>query len=97
MSGSLADGEVVGQKHPSYALSLNNLANLHKDSGDYRTALPLYQQALSLRKEVLGEKHPHYASSLNNLAGLHLALRDYRAALPLSAACRLLPAGRHRC
>jgi CHAT domain-containing protein len=51
--------------------------------GEYRAALPLYQEALSLRKEVLGTRHPDYGLSLNNLASLHQGWGENKAALPL--------------
>jgi CHAT domain-containing protein/tetratricopeptide (TPR) repeat protein len=75
--------ELLGERHPSYAASLNNLAGLYQDMGDHRAALPLYQRARDLRKQALGEKHPHYAASLNDLALLYKSMGDYRAALPL--------------
>ena len=75
--------EVLGEKHPEYARSLNNLAVLYNDMGDYAKAEPLYRQALAIRKEVLGEKHPEYAQSLNNLAGLYENMGDYAKAEPL--------------
>ena len=73
----------LGENHPDYAASLNNLAMLYQAMGDYAAALPLYRQALEIRRTALGENHPHYATSLNNLAGLYRAMGDYAAALPL--------------
>jgi CHAT domain-containing protein/Tfp pilus assembly protein PilF len=70
-------------KHPRYAASLNNLAQLYQDRGDHRAALPLLQQALQVLKAALGEKHPEYALSLSNLAGLYKDMGDHKTALPL--------------
>ncbi len=75
--------EVLGEKHPSYANSLNNLAGLYKSQRDYAKAEPLYRQALEINKQVLGEKHPDYANSLNNLAALYRFHGDYAKAEPL--------------
>jgi CHAT domain-containing protein len=75
--------EVLGQRHPDYASSLNNLATFYQVMGEYGKALPLYQQALRLRQEVLGQRHPDYASSLNNLAMLYRDMREHGKALPL--------------
>ena len=61
---------MLGERHPDYAKSLNNLAMLLEAQGDYAGARPLYEKALAIRKEVLGERHPDYAKSLNNLAML---------------------------
>jgi tetratricopeptide (TPR) repeat protein len=72
----------LGEKHPHYATSLNNLAMLYRDMGDYRKALPLLEQALALRNQVLGEEHPDYVR-LNNLAVLYRDMGDFRKALSL--------------
>ena len=39
---------VLGEHHPDYALSLNNLAQLYKIQGDYARALPLFEQATAI-------------------------------------------------
>ena len=57
-----------GRAHPDYAESLNYLASLLNLQSDFAAAKPLYERALTIRKEVLGERHPKYISSLNNLA-----------------------------
>jgi CHAT domain-containing protein/tetratricopeptide (TPR) repeat protein len=75
--------EALGEGHPDYATSLNNLAALYYTLGDYGKALPLYRQALEVRKKALGEQHPDYATSLNNLAALYEAMGEYGQALPL--------------
>jgi len=51
--------------------------------GDHAAALPLFRQALEIRRMALGEGHPHFATSLVNLAWLYKAMGDYAAALPL--------------
>ena len=33
---------MLGEKHPDYATSLNNLARLYQSMGDYAKAEPLY-------------------------------------------------------
>jgi CHAT domain-containing protein len=73
----------LGEKHPAYATSLNNLAMLYRAMGDYARARPLYEQARDLHKAALGEKHPLYALSLNNLAALYQDMGDYARARPL--------------
>ena len=75
--------EVLGDKHPDYAESLNNLAAFYVSTGQSQQALPLYREALQIREEALGKKHPHYAQSLHNLAGVCESLGDYAAALTL--------------
>ncbi|MEM9275418.1 MAG: tetratricopeptide repeat protein [Cyanobacteria bacterium P01_F01_bin.143] len=73
----------LGEKHPDFATSLNNLAALYDSQGKYKQAEPLYLQALELRKEILGENHPDFATSLNNLAGLYYSQGKYEQAEPL--------------
>jgi CHAT domain-containing protein/tetratricopeptide (TPR) repeat protein len=75
--------EILTENHPFYALSLDNLALLYKEMGDYRKALPLSEQARDLRHKLLTENHPAYAQSINNLATLYQAMGDYAKALPL--------------
>ena len=65
------------------ATSLNNLALLYSDSGDYARAEPLYKRLLAIREKALGPDHPDVATSLNNLAELYRATGDYANAEPL--------------
>jgi tetratricopeptide (TPR) repeat protein/CHAT domain-containing protein len=72
-----------GERHPAFANSINSLALVYQDLGDYAAALPLLRQALEINRATLGEAHPHFAAALNNLAGLYRDMGDYAAALPL--------------
>jgi len=40
-------------------------------AGRYQEAIPLAEEALSIRREQLGDEHPNVATSLNNLAELY--------------------------
>ncbi|GAX44548.1 NB-ARC domain-containing protein [Tolypothrix sp. NIES-4075] len=73
----------LGEEHPDFAMSLNNLALLYKSQGRYSEAEPLYIQALALLKRLLGEEHPDVATSLNNLALLYKSQGRYSEAEPL--------------
>ncbi|MBI4646451.1 MAG: tetratricopeptide repeat protein, partial [Bacteroidia bacterium] len=75
--------EFLGEKHPLYATSLNNLALLYHNMGNYSKAEPLFTQAMNIRKETLSEKHPDYATSLGNLAYLYCTMGNYSKAEPL--------------
>jgi tetratricopeptide (TPR) repeat protein len=59
---------VLGGDHPSTAASLNNLASLLQDQGDYVGARPLFERALQIYEKALGPDHPVTATTLNNLA-----------------------------
>jgi CHAT domain-containing protein/Tfp pilus assembly protein PilF len=72
--------EVQGERHPHYATTLNDLAELYDSQGEYAKAEPLYRQARDIYKQVLGERHPHYATSLNNLASLYHSQGEYAKA-----------------
>jgi CHAT domain-containing protein/Tfp pilus assembly protein PilF len=74
---------VLGEHHPDYADSLNRLALLYENQGDYAKAASLCREALQIRKQVLGERHPAYAYSLSNLAMLYDVQGDYARAEPL--------------
>jgi TolB-like protein/class 3 adenylate cyclase/Flp pilus assembly protein TadD len=73
----------LGAEHPDTATSLNNLADLLRDQGDFAGARPLHQRALAIRERVLGPAHPDTATSLNNLAILLKAKGDFAGARPL--------------
>ncbi|MGH2415019.1 MAG: tetratricopeptide repeat protein, partial [Microcystaceae cyanobacterium] len=73
----------LGKEHLDYAISLNNLANIHEILGDYKKAETLYEQALELIKKVLGEEHPDYATSLSSLANIYYSQGRYEEAEPL--------------
>ena len=53
------------------------------DAGRYREAEPLFQEALTIRREQLGGSHPNVATSLNSLASLYQAQGRYGEAEPL--------------
>ena len=55
---TLAEGVVAlkerhaGRDHPELALSLENLAALHYDRGEFATAVPFYERALKIRRRL---------------------------------------------
>ncbi len=73
----------MGEDHPDYSKSLNNLATLYCDMGQPAKAEPLLLQATAIRLEALGETHPDYAMSLNNLASLYSNMSQPAKAEPL--------------
>ena len=63
------------------AQSLNNLASLYQDQGNYAEAEPLYQRSLAIWEKALGPEHPNVAQRLENYAALLRETgRDDRAA-----------------
>jgi tetratricopeptide (TPR) repeat protein len=75
--------KALGPEHPDTASSLNNLANLCRQMGDYARAEPLFEQALQIRKKALGPEHSDTAQSINNLAALYYQMGAYEKAEPL--------------
>ena len=69
-----------GTDHPHYATSLNNIALLYVQEGNYERAEPMYLQSLDIRKRKLGETHHVYAISLTNLAALYKRIGNHQGA-----------------
>ncbi len=49
--------KVLGPDHPGTATSLNNLAAILRDRGDYAGAEPLFRRALAIAEKALGPNH----------------------------------------
>jgi tetratricopeptide (TPR) repeat protein len=65
------------RKAPALARPLNNLAwGYYEKIGDYRTALLLYQKALTLR----AHRKFHRAFSYNNMANIYYRIGDFKTA-----------------
>ena len=75
--------KTYGPDHPAVATSLNELASLYKEQGQYARVEPLYQRSLAIYEKVLGPEHPYVATSLNNLGGLYQAQGEYARVEPL--------------
>jgi tetratricopeptide (TPR) repeat protein len=69
-------GESLGEGHPEYAATLNNLGLMHQSVGDYARAEAMIRQATEIWKKVLGEQHPDYAAGLRNLATIYRSSGD---------------------
>jgi CHAT domain-containing protein/Flp pilus assembly protein TadD len=73
----------VGEAHPLYATSLNNLAALYYSTSRNTESERLYLEALNVRRKALGVDHSDYATSLSNLATLYHSTGRYTEAEPL--------------
>src|SRR5262249_12428501 len=76
--------------HPDLAASLNNLAGLHLEQGEYSKAEALYARSLKMREAFFPHTryprgHPELALSLNNLAAIYSSRGEYGKAEPLLA------------
>jgi tetratricopeptide (TPR) repeat protein len=57
----------LGPDHPHVATSLNNLALLLQDQGNYAAAEPLYRRAIAILEKTLGPEHPNTKTARKNL------------------------------
>ena len=67
----------IGENHPEYATSLQNLANYLFDNEEYSKAVEYGIKSMEKRKAILGENHPDYGQSLSNLVSFYSNLGDY--------------------
>ena len=67
------------------AITLNNLAVLHKTLNEHSVSFKEYEEALAIRKKLAVESPETHsqdvAATLNNLANLHLDTKEYQKAL----------------
>ncbi len=72
---------VLGNTHPTYATSLNNLAALYTSMGRNEEAEPLLKEAAHIHLTNHGENNRQYATTLNNLAMVNLLLNRSEQAI----------------
>ncbi len=82
MNRKLLEGEeeqagFSGKTSQSLATTLNNLATLLVDEGDFDSAEELFGEALAMRRKLFGPEHTHVATTLDSLAKLHHARKEY--------------------
>lgn len=65
------------------ALSLNNLARVYMNQGDYDSAAETYRRSVSHWEAAAGSDHPRVANALEGLAQAATASGDYTTAEPL--------------
>jgi tetratricopeptide (TPR) repeat protein len=75
--------QVLGAEHPGTAVSLNNLATLLQDQGDFVGARKLFERALAIDEKFYGSDHPEVATVLNNLAVLVAGQQGFKEARAL--------------
>ena len=74
---------LYGERHPNYAIGLDNLAFYAEWHGDYAKAESLYKQELAILRETIGESTAEYAATLDSLAMMYVKRGDYTKAEPL--------------
>lgn len=78
---ALQKAEILfGKNHITYAISLNNLANVYVVMGEYALAEPLFKKAIPIYKKKYGSLHIDYGSCMNDLAMLYSEMGKYKEA-----------------
>lgn len=77
---ALANAEKFGPRDMRLSSTLNRLAQVYHDQGEYQKAEPLYRRSLRLSERALGSSHPDVAASMNNLATLYRDEGEYARA-----------------
>lgn len=78
---------VLGEQHRETLESLNILAIVAHDQGNYDEAELLHRQCLETRKRILSETHPETINSLNELGNVFLGQGKYEEAEGLHRQC----------
>jgi tetratricopeptide (TPR) repeat protein len=81
---SHAKRDEVARRQLQRADQLNGQAIRLWEQGKAKEALPLAQEALTIRRQLLGEKHRDHAESLNNLACFYKEMGEHARARPLA-------------
>ena len=76
-------GELLGEDHPDYANSLNNLAALYRELGEFARAETTYREALEIREEGVGRAPPRLRHGAEQPGLLYQYKGDYAHAEPL--------------
>jgi len=72
-----------GKIHINYATTLNIIALLYQNKGNYETALPFLMESKNVYAQTIGTEKLEYATVINNLGLLHKIMGNYSDALPL--------------
>ncbi len=65
------------------AMTLHNIANIHRKRRHYALALSTYEAALRGMKVALGKKHPNVAAVLGNIGNLHKDMKNFDLAFKI--------------
>ncbi|MEO9818890.1 MAG: tetratricopeptide repeat protein, partial [Paracoccaceae bacterium] len=63
--------ENIGPNHPSYAVTLNNIAGVYRDKKEFAKAVDLMLEAKTIDEASLGPRHPDTITDFRNLGALY--------------------------
>jgi non-specific serine/threonine protein kinase/serine/threonine-protein kinase len=66
--------------HADVSISLNELAEAHREKAEYDEAWPLYERSLAIREDIFGPESPQVSSVLNNMALVLVDRGEYEEA-----------------
>ncbi len=74
---------LLGTENLMYTQSLNDLADVYGNLGDYAAVKLQYIEIVSINRKLLGEQHPGYIESMDNLGRLYCLMGDGAGAEPI--------------
>ncbi len=76
--------ETFGREHDTYGLALNNAAFLLTRTDRAAEAVPLYREALAIRRAVYGPDHPAVWLALQNLGAAYYYIGELDQAIAIA-------------
>jgi len=67
--------KILGREHPNMAMTMNNIATILGNKGEYEKALEMYKEVLVIREKVLGNDNPRTKVTRRNIANRIRAIR----------------------
>ena len=64
------DEKALGKDHPNFAIHLNNLGMLLKETGRSAEGRPMLEMTLAICEKSLGPEHPYTITVRRNLEGI---------------------------
>ncbi len=61
----------LGDNHPDVSVSLSNIADTHRQLGQFELALRGFEESLRIKKAALGPDHHAVSTTLNNIGNLY--------------------------
>ncbi len=70
----------LGEQHPQTLATVGDLAYLHRQNGDYKTAERLYTETVNGLRRTLGDEHPETLKRTRELGAVYWYMGRYRQA-----------------